>query len=63
MIVDDSPVFIWSEPVITVTDCIVTFVVLPIVAITSYVLLMIMAKRKVLKMLQKYLIVILVTEY
>ena len=46
MIVDDSPVFIWSEPVITVTDCIVTFVVLPIVAITSYVLLMIMAKKE-----------------
>ena len=46
MIVDDSPVFIWSEPVITVTDCIVTFVVLPIVAITSYVLLIDVYKRQ-----------------
>lgn len=46
MIVDDSSIFIWSEPVVTVTDCIVTFVVLPIAAITSYVLLMIMAKKE-----------------
>lgn len=46
MIVDDRPTFIWSEPVITKTDLIVTFVILPIVAITSYVLLMIMAKKE-----------------